>query len=227
MGGGAEAPRATPAGGAPTYPLSKQARTHASSSLSLTHTHSPSPSSQVVHSNVMSRDGRSKGCGIVEFERPEDAASAILKLHDSLLGGRPLCVREDREDRDLVGVLPDRADRPAGGRNGGGGGGGGGRDRERSPRAPAAPAAPPSDSAIFVGNLPFTTSADTLRAFCATVGDVLRADVPANAAGKSRGYGVVEFASPDVAAAAVATLHDRELEGRKVLVRADRGALRK
>jgi RNA recognition motif-containing protein len=178
----------------------------------------------------MSRDGRSKGCGIVEFERPEDAAAAILKLHDSLLGGRPLCVREDREDRDLVGVLPDRGDRGgrAAGRGGGGGGGGGGRDRTRSrDRAPAAPAAPPSDAAIFVGNLPFTTTAETLHAFCASVGEVVRADVPANAAGKSRGYGIVEFASPSVAEAAVAALHDRELEGRKMLVRADRGAMRK
>ena len=36
-----------------------------------------------------------------EFESPEDARRAILELNDSELEGRPLQVREDREDRDL------------------------------------------------------------------------------------------------------------------------------
>jgi len=46
-------------------------------------------------------DGRSKGCGIVEFEQPEEAARAIRELNDTDLGGRRIYVREDREDRDL------------------------------------------------------------------------------------------------------------------------------
>ena len=50
----------------------------------------------VVHAKLIAR-----GCGIVEFETPEDARRAILELNDSELEGRPLQVREDREDRDL------------------------------------------------------------------------------------------------------------------------------
>ena len=42
-----------------------------------------------------------QGDRIVEFETPEDARRAILELNDSELEGRPLQVREDREDRDL------------------------------------------------------------------------------------------------------------------------------
>jgi len=47
------------------------------------------------------RPGRSKGCGIVEFESPDEAIAAIEQLNDTDLGGRPIQVREDREDRDL------------------------------------------------------------------------------------------------------------------------------
>ena len=36
---------------------------------------------------------RSKGCGIVEFETPDEAAAAIQQLHDSELGGRKVFVR--------------------------------------------------------------------------------------------------------------------------------------
>jgi len=53
----------------------------------------------VVYADVFrDSDGRSKGCGIVEFETPEDAAEAVKKLHDSKLDGRPIFVREDREN---------------------------------------------------------------------------------------------------------------------------------
>ena len=56
----------------------------------------------VVHAKIMEeRPGRSKGWGIVEFEAPEEAVAAIEQLNDSDLDGRPIQVREDREDRDL------------------------------------------------------------------------------------------------------------------------------
>ncbi len=36
---------------------------------------------------------RSKGCGIVEFETPEEAAEAIQQLNDTELGGRKIWIR--------------------------------------------------------------------------------------------------------------------------------------
>lgn len=45
--------------------------------------------------------GRSKGWGIVEFETPEEALTAINTLNGVELGGRTILVREDREDRDV------------------------------------------------------------------------------------------------------------------------------
>ena len=61
---------------------------------------------------LQDRDGRSKGCGIVEFTTPEGAKDAIEKLTDTELKGRKIFVREDREEGG------------GGGRRGGGGGGG-------------------------------------------------------------------------------------------------------
>lgn len=42
---------------------------------------------------------RSLGCAIVEFADIEGAARAVRALHDTDYGGRPLQVREDREDK--------------------------------------------------------------------------------------------------------------------------------
>ena len=43
--------------------------------------------------------GRSKGCGIVEFETAAEAQQAIDTLTDTDLNGRNIWIREDREDR--------------------------------------------------------------------------------------------------------------------------------
>lgn len=53
----------------------------------------------VQYSKILTdRDGRSKGCGIVEYSTPEGAKDAIEKLTDTELKGRKIFVREDRED---------------------------------------------------------------------------------------------------------------------------------
>jgi RNA recognition motif-containing protein len=48
---------------------------------------------------MMGPDGRSKGCGIVEYESVEEAQKAVLTLNDTELNGRQIFVREDREER--------------------------------------------------------------------------------------------------------------------------------
>lgn len=50
---------------------------------------------EVAYADLMKQyDGRSKGCGIVEFSNVEDAKKALETLHDSLLDGRTIFVRE-------------------------------------------------------------------------------------------------------------------------------------
>ena len=54
---------------------------------------------EVLHADVMvGPDGRSKGCGIVEYQAVEEAMRAIQTLSDSELMGRMIFVREDREE---------------------------------------------------------------------------------------------------------------------------------
>lgn len=54
---------------------------------------------EVTRADILaSPDGRSKGCGIVEFETAEGASRAVLTLNDTELMGRQIFVREDRED---------------------------------------------------------------------------------------------------------------------------------
>jgi RNA recognition motif-containing protein len=74
---------------------------------------------EVTRANVLaSPDGRSKGCGIVEFSSAEGAQRAILTLNDTELMGRQIFVREDREGSSGGGYYTQQQ---------GGGGGGGGR----------------------------------------------------------------------------------------------------
>jgi len=56
-------------------------------------------SGTVVYADVMKRsDGKSQGCGIVEFSSNEEALDAITNLNDAELDGRMIFIREDRED---------------------------------------------------------------------------------------------------------------------------------
>lgn len=53
----------------------------------------------VVRADIMTDlDGRSKGCGIVEYATPSEARDAIIRLNNTELLGRPIHVREDREN---------------------------------------------------------------------------------------------------------------------------------
>lgn len=46
---------------------------------------------------VLEANGRSKGCGLVEYATQEEAAKAIAELNNTELEGRLIFVREDRE----------------------------------------------------------------------------------------------------------------------------------
>lgn len=89
----------------------------------------------VVYANVMRDDGgRSKGWGIVEFETPEEAVTAVNTFNGTDLAGRKIMVREDREDRDVKQYNRDNGIEDQGPpvrerENGDGGRGGGGRGR--------------------------------------------------------------------------------------------------
>jgi RNA recognition motif-containing protein len=70
---------------------------------------------------------------------------------------------------------------------------------------------------IYVGNLPFQTTADDLRDLFATYGTVTRAQVTTDReTGRSRGFGFVEMA--DGGDEAIAALSGTQFQGRTLTV---------
>lgn len=176
----------------------------------------------VLHADVlMDGEGRSKGCGIVEFESPTDALRAISLLSNSRLGDRTIMVREDREDPSLLAA----AGPALGGMGLGGLAMGGARfSADRRPLAGAGPRFVPAPEGcqVVVHGLPYKLAWQELKDLCRAYGAVTRADVATNPDGSSKGYGLVAFASPADAATAIQALNGAELEGRVLTAKYDR-----
>lgn len=149
----------------------------------------------------------------MEYGAVEEAHTAVATLNDTELMGRPMFVREDREMKDGGG-----GNNKSGGgaaswsaTSGGGfvkgGGGGGGRGGSRT---------------VYVGNLAYEVSWQDLKDHMRSAGDVVHAEIMAMHDGRSKGCGIVEFATPEGATAAIEQLNDSELRGRLIFVREDR-----
>lgn len=72
---------------------------------------------------------------------------------------------------------------------------------------------------LFVGNLPWGITNDSLRELFASVGEIVEAMVITDRmSGRSKGFGFVTFATEETAQAAIAQLNEKEIEGRKIIV---------
>ena len=72
---------------------------------------------------------------------------------------------------------------------------------------------------LFVGNLNYTTTEETVRALFAEAGQVESVSlVTDRETGQSRGFGFVEMATEDEAREAIARLNGREVDRRKITV---------
>lgn len=171
----------------------------------------------VVYANVIKDEaGRSKGWGIVEFETPEEALTAINTLNGTDLGGRNILVREDREDRDVKQYNEENGITP--------------------PARPPAAARPPAEGAegeqanessglqIVVNGLPWAYTWKELKDLLAGTGNIVRADIVYGRDGRSRGYGTVRYETVEEASAAIEQFNGTELEGRTLSVRLDKYA---
>lgn len=161
---------------------------------------------EVTRADILaSPDGRSKGCGIVEFETAEGAQRALL-LNDTELMERQIFVREDRESGNGGGYYTQK---PMGGGAG------------------AAATVPVSGGEkqtcrVYVGNLSWEVAWQDLKDHMRDAGEVVHAEVMTGADGRSKGCGIVEFATAEEAKEACDTLSDTELKGRMIFVREDR-----
>jgi len=72
---------------------------------------------------------------------------------------------------------------------------------------------------LYVGNLPWTLTNDSLRALFTEFGEVTEAIVITDrATARSKGFGFVTFATEESAIAATKAMHEKEIEGRKIVV---------
>jgi len=164
---------------------------------------------EVLRADVLTGyDGRSKGCGIVEYATVEEATGAVETLNNTDLMGRQIFVREDRE---VSRSAPK-----------GGGGGGGGGDRGGNMGGDRSGGGGGEGKSIYVGNLSYEVAWQDLKDHMRTAGEVVYAEVMTMHDGRSKGCGIVEFSTPEGAVEAIATLNDTDLKGRTIFVREDR-----
>lgn len=173
---------------------------------------------EVVHAEVFTEaSGRSAGCGIVEFQTPDAAGNAITTLNDSVLDGRTIFVRADREEGKPRSSRFEGGGEAAAAASGGGSGGNsyGGRGGSR-----------PSDRGrkIVVWNLPYHIRWQDLKDLFRDYGNVIRADVPQTHDGKSKGMGTVLFETEVEAERAIQEMTGKEVDGRVVDCRLDKFA---
>eukprot|EP00181_Compsopogon_caeruleus_P001936 CAMPEP_0184682586 /NCGR_PEP_ID=MMETSP0312-20130426/7857_1 /TAXON_ID=31354 /ORGANISM="Compsopogon coeruleus, Strain SAG 36.94" /LENGTH=213 /DNA_ID=CAMNT_0027134353 /DNA_START=103 /DNA_END=744 /DNA_ORIENTATION=+ len=180
----------------------------------------------VVHAEVFEdASGRSAGCGVVEYETLDGARQAIATLNDSVLDGRQIFVREDREPKARAAALP----RSTRGSTGAGGlGTTGGTAVSTTFGAPYGASNGSSFAErgrkIVVLNLPYSVRWQELKDVFRDCGNVVRADVLLTSDGKSRGMGTVVFETEQEAERAIESMNGAEMDGRPIHCRFDKFA---
>ncbi|GAA6051354.1 hypothetical protein JCM3770_004498 [Rhodotorula araucariae] len=177
-------------------------------------------------------NGMSKGCGVVEFSQPEEAQRAIRELSDQQLLGRPLFIREDREDTakygaaaisGRAGYMGPGAFGAAAGRGGFGGGFGGARGGFAGGAGGfGGPVGGGSGRHLYVQGLPYTVGWQDLKDLFRAAGSIIRADVKFAPDGSHTGTGTVIYETPQDAQNAIAMYNGFEFQGSVLEVREDR-----
>ncbi len=72
---------------------------------------------------------------------------------------------------------------------------------------------------LYVGNLPYSITADDLKEKFSAVGEVTSATIISDKfSGRSKGFGFVEMANDDEAAKAIDQFNEQDMDGRKMIV---------
>eukprot|EP01054_Gregarina_sp_Poly1_P009514 Gregarina_sp_Poly_1__9513@NODE_598_length_7261_cov_191_713789_g415_i1_p4_GENE_NODE_598_length_7261_cov_191_713789_g415_i1NODE_598_length_7261_cov_191_713789_g415_i1_p4_ORF_typecomplete_len221_score24_90RRM_1/PF00076_22/2e18RRM_1/PF00076_22/2_8e16RRM_5/PF13893_6/3_8e05RRM_5/PF13893_6/0_42Limkainb1/PF11608_8/0_00035Limkainb1/PF11608_8/89Limkainb1/PF11608_8/6_2RRM_Rrp7/PF17799_1/2_1RRM_Rrp7/PF17799_1/0_0016RRM_3/PF08777_11/0_0011RRM_3/PF08777_11/4_6RRM_7/PF16367_5/0_36RRM_7/PF16367_5/2_7SET_assoc/P len=164
---------------------------------------------------IEAQNGRSKGCGIVEFLDLESAQRAHETLNDTMLFDRKIFIREDREARDdgddyrpqrrRIDGPPQRySNGPRGGNS-----------------------MPLTDSTsgrqLYVSNLPWRVTWKDLKEIFGGSDVVERADVVTGTDGRSRGFGIVLLKDIASVQDCIERFNGYEVQGRTLTVRLDSG----
>ncbi len=134
--------------------------------------------------------GRARGFAFVTFSSKEAAESARTELDGSMHAGRTISVRAFSQD-------PPKRSGPS----------------ERPSRGG-------EECTVFVGKLPYETTASELEALFdqGDFGTVVRVALPTASDGRPRGFGFVTLESAEAAALAVEKMANAELRGRQLVI---------
>lgn len=173
-----------------------------------------SPAGEVERADIIG-DGRlSKGQGLILFKTAEAAQKAIEDFHEGELKNKTISVKMDTK----VGQYK-RA-------TGGAQTQGVNTKPAREPRVERGPA--PVSKRVYVHNLPYQVSNEGLQEHFAVEDTVVvGAEIMRMPNGRSKGCGIVEFESVDMASVAIEKLNNSLLDGRNILVREDREVAKK
>ncbi|KAF8470269.1 RNA-binding domain-containing protein [Russula ochroleuca] len=162
--------------------------------------------------------GISKGCGIVEFASQEDSQRAIRELSEQPLLGRPVFIREDRENESRFGAtpVPGKIGMAMAGQG-------------LTAGPPPRPAHHNSfgqnpGNQLYVGNLPYQAGWQDLKDLFRSAGNIIRADINIGADGRPKGSGTVIFETAKDAQQAISMYNGFDWYGRILEVREDRFA---
>lgn len=162
--------------------------------------------------------GISKGCGIVEFGSLEDSQRAIRELSEQPLLGRPVFIREDRENESRFGAtpVPGKIGMAMAGQG-------------LTVGPPPRPAYHNSfgqnpGNQLYVGNLPYQAGWQDLKDLFRSAGNIIRADINIGADGRPKGSGTVIFETSKDAQQAISMYNGFDWYGRVLEVREDRYA---
>ncbi|MBN3296329.1 MYEF2 factor, partial [Amia calva] len=172
-------------------------------------------------------EGKSRGCGVVEFKDEEFVKKAMEVMNKHDLNGRPLNIKEDPDGEHARRVLQRTGGMFPGGRGQDGGPGVMNLPPSiaNNPNIPheviSALQAGRLGSTVFVANLDFKVGWKKLKEVFGMAGTVKRADVKEDKDGKSRGMGTVTFEQPLEAVQAISMFNGQFLFDRPMHVKMD------
>ncbi|KAL3080330.1 hypothetical protein niasHS_012435 [Heterodera schachtii] len=183
------------------------------------------------------RDGRSKGCAVVEFKRRDGAIKCVESMHRTELKDRLIIAKEIRdpiaffrkvkEDTgiDFLGG-GDRLERSRGPPSRSGGGSVSINENETFGLSPSflrqLGISTPLCNRVFITNISYNCGVGRLFEICALAGRLTWMDLQLDKEGKSKGMAVCEYSHPIEAVQAVSMLNNQRLFDRTISVRMDR-----
>ncbi|GMR55646.1 hypothetical protein PMAYCL1PPCAC_25841 [Pristionchus mayeri] len=194
---------------------------------------------------IEQRNGRPKGCALVEFTTVQGARDAIQKLNCVDIQGRNIVAKDIKNPEAFFKIIKEETgvdflDKGRGGGGGARGGGPGGPPRRRdspprnggemeyelyglSPQFLKKMAiTPPLSTRIFAANIAFNATSGHIHDVFSMAGKVTYVDLQIDKEGKSKGQAIVEFSHPLEAVQAISMFHNQKYYDRTLAVKMDR-----